>query len=540
MIGNLKKGRSLRGLLDYLLDQRDQKGELRPRVKIIASSFAGTTARQIAREFAALRALRPALSVAVVHEMLRLPPTAQEPTDEQWSDIAKYWCEEMGFQAWVAVAHGDGHIHIAACRIRIDGSVVSDSQDWTHSERIVREIEERFGLDAVEPSHLLAGDRDWVKQKAPSQAQIIMGNKLGAALPTDILATIIDRAVERKGSVTELVEALENAGIDVRANIATTGKVSGLAYRVGTILVTAKALGRSYSWANLIKRGLSFDNDRDLPALLDARALSLAREVCELPVVGGTAVATAQTFAQSQIAAFVHAAEDVDFLVGVEVDGAVRPIDWEVGTLGDEATTRGLLDDNRAGGGIVAIPRDRRIVVLDNLSSGGVRSLSELGYEPFSVAEIEPNSFQACIRLASRDVEAPSHKVQRLSAILLANLVGGAAPHFLRLPGFFNWAGKAKQSRRNPLVVLTHAAATVARAGMDLLREVIRTLSDGPERAGSSAKVPAVPSVTIVDDAALAPVLAVDKKFSAGDANDSSENACDVDDPLELNAVDPF
>ena len=144
MIGKLIRGRSMRCLLDYLLAAVDQKKETRPRVAIIGGSFAGTTAREIAGEFAALRALRPKLKVAVVHETLRLPPGAVEPTDEQWRAIARYWAEAMGFQAWVAVAHGDGHIHIAASRIRIDGSVVSDKHDWTLSERIVRALSARL------------------------------------------------------------------------------------------------------------------------------------------------------------------------------------------------------------------------------------------------------------------------------------------------------------------------------------------------------------------------------------------------------------
>ncbi len=248
MIGKLLKGRGMRGLLDYLLAAEDQKGEIRPNVKLLGGSFAGTTARQIAQEFAVLRTLRPRLEVAVVHETLRLPPTAPEPTDEQWLEIARYWTSKMGFEAWVAIAHGDGHIHIAASRILVDGSVVSDSNDWTLSERIVRDIEKNFGLEAIRSSHLLAPARDWVQQKAPSQAQLAIGAKTGLPLPSDIVAATIDALLSKPLSVTAFVEGLEAAGIDVRPNIATTGRVSGLAYGIGGVLVTAKAKGRNYNW----------------------------------------------------------------------------------------------------------------------------------------------------------------------------------------------------------------------------------------------------------------------------------------------------
>ena len=76
MIGKLIKGTSMRGLLDYLLSAKDQKKQRRPRVAILEATFAGTTPREIAAEFAVLRALRPNLNVAVVHEALRLPASA--------------------------------------------------------------------------------------------------------------------------------------------------------------------------------------------------------------------------------------------------------------------------------------------------------------------------------------------------------------------------------------------------------------------------------------------------------------------------------
>jgi hypothetical protein len=242
MIGKLIRGRSIRGLMDYLLAPVDQKGDTRPRSVIVGGTFAGRTARTIAQEFAALRALRPNLGVAVVHETLRLPPNASELTDAEWLSIARYWAEAMEFEAWVAVCHGDGHIHIAASRIRVDGSVVSDSHDWTLSERVVREIEKRFGLDEIKPSHLLEPSRDWIEQKAPRQAQLAVADRTGVPLPSDLLAASIGALLITPISVTDFVLGLEKAGFAVRPNIASTNKVSGLAYSIAGVLVTAHAL----------------------------------------------------------------------------------------------------------------------------------------------------------------------------------------------------------------------------------------------------------------------------------------------------------
>jgi hypothetical protein len=44
------------------------------------------------------------------------------------------------------------HIHILANRIRFDGSVTSDSQDYKRQEALMRELERDYGLQRVAPS----------------------------------------------------------------------------------------------------------------------------------------------------------------------------------------------------------------------------------------------------------------------------------------------------------------------------------------------------------------------------------------------------
>jgi hypothetical protein len=472
----------MRGLLAYLLSKKDQKGVQRPRVTVVGGTFAGTTAREISREFAVLRALRPNLGVAVVHEALRLPPTAPEPSDEQWLAIAEFWTRKMGFQAWVAVAHGDGHIHIAASRILIDGSVVSDKHDWTLSERVVRELERVFDLDHVKSSHLLDPHNDWVQQKAPTKAQSAVQENSGLPLPSDIVASVIDELLSQPQTVTSFVQGLIAAGIDVRPNIASTGKVSGLAYMLGGVKVTAKAMGNAYTWANLHKRGLDFNDKRDLATLRAA----LEREQPETSpdrlaaydeIDGDAALlnsspvlSAAQAYVSAQVANFVDAAETNSILVFPQHRGpsSVGP-SYGIDKLNDPEVLRRVLMGASLTSAVRAEIVDCRIVVVTGLGGEQLKTMDRYGLQPFAVTEISPNVFEASIRLVPANEPEPSIREHRVVAKKVALMTGGEATSLLHLPGFPR-QGEVRGGGRSGPVLLRRAIQVVADIGVELVR----------------------------------------------------------------------
>jgi len=143
MIGKIaKKGRGFRGLAAYLL--RGGRGV------VVAGPMAGRNARELAREFGVLRQLNPRLTKAVGHMMLSLAG-GEALTDEQWSDVARFYVEGMGFAnaPWLGVLHRDTdheHLHIMASRVDFDGKTVSDANDFRRSEQLVRAIEKKYGL----------------------------------------------------------------------------------------------------------------------------------------------------------------------------------------------------------------------------------------------------------------------------------------------------------------------------------------------------------------------------------------------------------
>ncbi|WP_106262496.1 relaxase/mobilization nuclease domain-containing protein [Donghicola tyrosinivorans] len=274
-IGKLIKGSNASGLVDYLLGTKDNQGRRRPKVAIVGGSL-GFDASSAKRQFASLRKLRPSLSKNTVHMSISLPVEDRELTDQEWAAIGDHWAKGMGFQAYLTVCHGD-HIHIAASRIKLDGTVVSDSHDYRRSEALIREIEMTFGLIPVEPSHLLKPDRKTDHVAAPKSSELVLAEKGEISskaqlqqLLTDLTATPI--------TASDFVDALEGCGVDVRPNIsATTGRLSGFAFGLEGHVLSASALGRGFSLKNLEKRGFSYVKDRDFQKLSDAKERSLER-----------------------------------------------------------------------------------------------------------------------------------------------------------------------------------------------------------------------------------------------------------------------
>ncbi|MBF0306843.1 MAG: relaxase/mobilization nuclease domain-containing protein, partial [Alphaproteobacteria bacterium] len=268
MIGKLSKGEGFRGLAEYLLASRDHEGRNRPEAVIVGGTIAAdgnNPARDLARQYAAFRRLRPEVARPVLHESLRLSK-GESLTHEQWAEVGKMWAAGMGADGYTVIAHGD-HCHVMASRIKLDGSLVSTWQDYRVSERLVRDIEQRFGLMQVEASHLLEPEKAMTHKRAPTKGQMKQVERGGEA-PALIVSELIDRRLTAGPcGVVDLVEHLEAHGVNVQPNLASTGKLNGLAYEIDGKVVTAKAMGKAYTWGNLEKRGVSYEQHRDVEGL---------------------------------------------------------------------------------------------------------------------------------------------------------------------------------------------------------------------------------------------------------------------------------
>lgn len=285
MIANQKKKASFRSTLEYVLAKEE--------ATLIDTNMGGKTPRQLAAEFAAARRLRPNLKRACAHVILSIPHRDADHSlgsyhehldDEQYVEIAHRWLKHMEFQGeglhdsqYLIARHLDTnheHIHIIASRIRMDGSVVSDSWDYRRSEVVVRRLEQEFGLDTPCSNDLVAShvQEEGIEATVSDRRAMTQKQKHHASgkLPvTQQLADLIDEVTQDQPTVTELIGRLQQQGVMVHPQFSTKGKFkNAIAFEMNGVRVAGWKLGKAYSFPGLQnKRGVSYDEERDLPAL---------------------------------------------------------------------------------------------------------------------------------------------------------------------------------------------------------------------------------------------------------------------------------
>ena len=280
MIGNQVKGKGFSGCLQYVMGKEG--------AELIGGNMLGENAQELSSEFSESRKLRPMLSRPVYHASLSLA-RGEHLSDHHWNQVAGSYLEQMGFQGsqYCVVRHQDtehDHIHCVASRIRMDGSVVSDSQDYHRSEQALRGIEREHGLTQV----MSSCDVD---HRAPKRWEL---DQAVAGKPSTRmqLQGLVDEAARGGPTMTLFLGRLEAAQVHVLPNEATTGHVSGVTYLLDGEPMKGSDLGRRYTWAGLQKQGVQYEPNRDGPAVHRAKERATAewgRRFPDGPALGGAA-----------------------------------------------------------------------------------------------------------------------------------------------------------------------------------------------------------------------------------------------------------
>jgi hypothetical protein len=261
MIGKQVKGKSFRGVLEYLHSKQESR--------LIAGNMGGKTPRTLSAEFAVSRQLNPRLSKAVYHSSLSLPKT-EHLNDDQWSAIADEYLLGMEFtdSQYVVYRHSDkdhDHIHIVASRIRItDGTTVNDSWDYVRSEKLIRELEIKYQLTPTLSSNLK-------HQRGQTSGEMRLIERTGEESIRTKLQQTIDAETEKPITMPELVNRLKERGIDAKITITRTGKIKGISYQLDGVATSGTHLGKAYTFPGLQKhREISYDHNLHRLSLVEA------------------------------------------------------------------------------------------------------------------------------------------------------------------------------------------------------------------------------------------------------------------------------
>lgn len=256
MTGNQIKGKGFRGALRYNLE-KVEKGV----AEILDHSFISTSEKTIMKEIQMVRVQRPNLQKYFYHTSINFPPGEDLPNDKM-KQIGLDYLQANGFNQhqYIMFRHYDAdhpHLHILVNRIGYDGKVLSDSNDYARSEKVLRDLEKKYNLTRV-PSSKEA------KVRAITKDELEMMKRTNAPSQKLKLQVIIQKILQDKTRLTteQFIKALQKHKINVLFNEASTGYVSGISYSYEGLTITGAKLGNDFKWAS-IKSSIDYDQQRD-------------------------------------------------------------------------------------------------------------------------------------------------------------------------------------------------------------------------------------------------------------------------------------
>lgn len=265
MIAKLVKGKGFRGALNYALNKNG--------ASVIGGNMVTTTPRGIAREFKAFRELKPKLKRAVAHVSLSAAKT-DVLSDEQWSEIAELYMQKMGYgdAPYTLIKHADTeheHVHIIASRIKADGSVVSESNDYKRQEKVMREVERIYGLQHVPDSNNPDNDKPLTKNEVEQAART---DEMPARTQ---LQTLVAAAAGATSNYTDFALALDIAGVRHEVQLQKQGeKWNGVKFSLdGQVWFKGSDLGKKFTAYTLQINGVEYEQSRDFEAA-DSRRIN--------------------------------------------------------------------------------------------------------------------------------------------------------------------------------------------------------------------------------------------------------------------------
>lgn len=155
MVAKISLGNSLYGAIVYNGEKiNKEKGRVLDTNKIFNDGSGNVNIHRAFEDFKRWMPQSTRAEKTMMH--ISLNPHPDDVLSEgQYAQLAHEYMEKMGFgdMPYIIVKHEDidrHHIHIVALRVRPDGSVISDKNNFYKSKDICRELEKKYGLHSAE------------------------------------------------------------------------------------------------------------------------------------------------------------------------------------------------------------------------------------------------------------------------------------------------------------------------------------------------------------------------------------------------------
>jgi hypothetical protein len=275
----ISRGKGFNGMLSYAFEgEKYEEGHGR----ILGGNMAGRDKTSLANEFKAIANLRPDIAKPVWHSSLRMPK-GEDVSDEKWQKIVDDYMQKMEWDMdnlqYVVFKHPDDHVHIIASRVLPDGKVYLGQNENLKSTRVIGELERVHGLTLTKgPDRDEQGKLVMPEVSRPKKAEMEKALRTGEKPPRIVLQELVTLAMRGRPTTEQFMERLEAAGVDVLPNVASTGKMNGFSFRLGSdgLKFSGSELGSKFKWS-AIEKGIDYEQVRDSEALTRRRDAEVSR-----------------------------------------------------------------------------------------------------------------------------------------------------------------------------------------------------------------------------------------------------------------------
>lgn len=270
MKAKISRGSGFRGLLNYLYGPGEDNHPGRAVPVIGAGNVLGFDPRDLAREFAVSRLIRPDIKKPVWHCSLSLPPGEKLP-DEGWAEITRDFLARMGLdpdaRMWHCVRHIDtdhDHIHLVVSRVGLDATVWHGKNDVRQAIQVTQEMEKAHGLK------LTPGFDEGGEQKSLLKAEVGRYRRTGKVPDRLVLQKKIEAVRKDCPDFPTFVAKCREQEILIIPN-GKSGQVGGVSFRLaGGDPFSGSSLGKAYKWQR-IAEDTHFDAEKDAELIAQMR-----------------------------------------------------------------------------------------------------------------------------------------------------------------------------------------------------------------------------------------------------------------------------
>lgn len=255
MIAKQIIGKDFYGVLMY-----NQKKVDRGEAIVLDSNLSAHSVVKQTKEFNVIRQLKPNLSRTVYHVSLNLPFSDSEKlSNEDFANLNRDFLGGMGFDdnQYVIFLHKDTgllHTHVVANRVKYDGNVVSDSQNYKRSEALVRKLEIKYDL-----TKLVLKQETNVLSRGEIEKCIRTGD-----LPERLeLQSIIFEILRENLSLQFFIKKLKARGVETKLNNSSTGYISGISFLYKEVPYKGSDIHKNISWNKIKTKLKNYEQNRN-------------------------------------------------------------------------------------------------------------------------------------------------------------------------------------------------------------------------------------------------------------------------------------